>query len=372
MLSKSLFGFVGLAVIIVLSSWGYVGHQIISGGITQILPHQLQFLNPEWTDMVRLHASDADYRKATDPDESPRHYIDIDNYPGFLQTGMIHQDLDTLIALHGHDFVYEQGVLPWATIHAYDSMVACMRRHDWNKAGLFAADLGHYVGDGHMPLHLTRNYNGQYTNQNGIHSRYETKMIGRYREELTIQHDSVQVIEDVSDYIFQYIYANYLFKDSLLAADLEATAIAGNTSSDTYYAALWSGTRNFTQSLLQHASRSLSSLIYTGWLEAGSPPLDPNAIEEFQANRVAELIPPFPNPVRHTTHIPVRILVPQTLVSLKIYNTNGSMVTNLADSTLDAGHHTFVWHPDSNPQGIYFCILECNNQIQIRKLVLIR
>ncbi len=147
-------------LILLLSSWGYQGHQKISGGITVILPLEMAFLVPGWTDIVRLHASDADYRKDTDPDESPRHNIDIDNYPEFIFSGKINQDLDSLIAEFGYSFVIDQGVLPWATLTSYDSLVSCFARHNWEKAGLFAADLGHYVGDGHMPMHLTKNYNG--------------------------------------------------------------------------------------------------------------------------------------------------------------------------------------------------------------------
>ena len=37
-----------------------------------------------------------------------------------------------------------------------------------------AADLGHYLADAHVPLHTTGNYNGQRTNQTGIHALWET------------------------------------------------------------------------------------------------------------------------------------------------------------------------------------------------------
>ena len=31
----------------------------------------------------------------------------------------------------------------------------------------YSAGLGHYIGDAHVPLHTTENYNGQLTNQKG-------------------------------------------------------------------------------------------------------------------------------------------------------------------------------------------------------------
>lgn len=39
----------------------------------------------------------------------------------------------------------------------------------------YAADLGYYVADACLPLHTTYNYNGQHTNQDRIHSLWESK-----------------------------------------------------------------------------------------------------------------------------------------------------------------------------------------------------
>ena len=39
-----------------------------------------------------------------------------------------------------------------------------------------SADLGHYVSYAHVPLHTTENYNGQLTNQKGIHAFWESRL----------------------------------------------------------------------------------------------------------------------------------------------------------------------------------------------------
>ncbi|HEY9113754.1 MAG TPA: hypothetical protein VIN10_03585, partial [Bacteroidales bacterium] len=157
-----------LTLPLVLISWGYQGHHKISEESKQSFHEEMtQFL--AWANVLAEHASDADDRKDIDPNEGPRHYIDIDNYPVFLEKGRIPQTYDSVIDIYGEDFVIEQGILPWATKTTYDSIVSCFMRRDWDKAGLFAADLGHYVADGHMPLHITMNYNGQHTGNTGIH-----------------------------------------------------------------------------------------------------------------------------------------------------------------------------------------------------------
>ncbi len=165
-----------IALSLILMSWGYTGHEKISHEASLSFNQQMSEFNA-WTDFLAAHASDADERKAWDPTEGPKHYIDIDNYQQFIDNGTIPQTLDSVISIYGYSFVYDQGILPWTTLIAFDSLRACFERLDWTKAKFFAADLGHYVADGHMPLHITRNYNGQYSGNNGIHSRYESTMI---------------------------------------------------------------------------------------------------------------------------------------------------------------------------------------------------
>ena len=41
----------------------------------------------------------------------------------------------------------------------------------------YSADIGHYIGDAHVPLHTTENYNGQMTGQKGIHGLWESRLV---------------------------------------------------------------------------------------------------------------------------------------------------------------------------------------------------
>ena len=145
-----------------------------------------------WADSLSVHASDADYRKQIDSEERPRHYIDIDNYPEFLESGMINHNFDSLVVIHGYNFVMEQGILPWAILKSFDSLQTSFEKGNWHSAMLHASDLGHYIGDSNMPLHLTRNYNGQFTGQYGIHSRYESNMISQYSNQIIYEGDTIK------------------------------------------------------------------------------------------------------------------------------------------------------------------------------------
>ena len=90
---------------------------------------------------------------------------------------------------------------------------------------MLSADLGHYVGDGHQPLHCTENYDGDATNQSGVHSRYETDLVGAYQTSIIYTNDLATYISDVSTYAFNFIYLTNKYVDSTLYGDSVATAL---------------------------------------------------------------------------------------------------------------------------------------------------
>jgi hypothetical protein len=250
-----------------------------------------------WADSLANHGGDADDRKSWDSNESIRHYIDIDNYAEFNSTGHIASTFDSVVNIHGLNFVENQGTIPWATVIMYDSLKMSFQQHDWHSAMLHAADLGHYVGDAHQPLHLTKNYDGQYTAQDGVHSRYESNLVYNFLSQWTsYSGDIVHFVTDVNHYVFNYIYNNYQYKDSVLAADTYAQNIAGNNNTYAYYQAFWSHARHFSVLLFHNASHALAELIYTAWVEAGSPAMVAGINEQNEAYDKDIQLNVYPNP----------------------------------------------------------------------------
>lgn len=362
-----MFSLAGLSLWLILSSWGTVGHRKINEHAPASFPSGLNFLRASWTTILADNASVADDRKQWDNSESPKHYIDIDNYNEFNQTGKIPMTLDSVLNIYGISFVLSNGTVPWATIATFDSVKACFQRNDFGKASLFAADLGHYVADGHQPLHITKNYDGQSTGQNGIHSRYETRMIGTYNSSIVYENDTAQLISDVPGYIFTYLYQNYQYIDSVLLADQYAQSVAGNTNSTAYYQSLWNRTGAFTTELFRHASYALSSLIYTAWVEAGKP----NGISVLSMDPLA-LGQNIPNPFTGSTIIPVQINLNNQKVTLKVYDSAGKMVTTLVDGKLKKGAHQVTWDGSVFPSGIYYYVLQSGNSVLSRKMIRVK
>jgi hypothetical protein len=353
----------------VFFGWGYVGHKIINyNTILSALP-EMEFFET-WADSLKAHASDADDRKSWDPNEAPKHYIDIDNYPEFIQTGTIPQNFDSIVAIHGYTFVIDQGILPWAILNTADSIRAAFEINDMHKAMLLSADLGHYIADSHMPLHITRNYNGQYTGQIGVHSRYESTLISNYQSQIVYGGDSLQYIQNLPDFIFNMIYENYQYVDSVLYADAAAEAFAGNHNSTTYYNKFWELAKNFTIGLFQKASYRIACVIYTEWINSGNATSNRSENNKLLISDF-NLSQNYPNPFNPITTISWYIPV-KSHVTLKIYDVLGKEIATLVNEEKSAGNYQFEFDASQLSSGTYFYTLHAGDFIQTNKMVLLK
>lgn len=180
------------AIVCILSAllmgWGFSPHRHIHAKAWVQLPPNLQNAWGGDPTLLVRYATSADARKHIDSLEAPRHYLDFDDVLETLSEGACS---DGLIGMRWPD--YEAlltacdstldprrfGVLPWQLHWTYRKLVGLMTATDSTPANLedvlrTAADLGHYLADAHVPLHTTGNYNGQRTNQTGIHALWET------------------------------------------------------------------------------------------------------------------------------------------------------------------------------------------------------
>ena len=252
-------------------SWGEKGHQVISKNAVMLLPKEMASFKA-WKDYMVEHASDADIRRKTDKTEAPRHYIDIDFYKEFLNGKMIENE-DELISKYGDSTVTANGILPWTTQETLNSLTVALKEKNRDKALIYAADLGHYVADGHQPMHTTVNYNGQLTDQKGVHFRYEVTMVDMHIDTLedVVDSSNINYIKDPLSFIFNYISNANSVNDVLLDADKLAHQETGSTESDDYYRIMWFRTKYVTEMQFKTAEEDLSSLLYTAWVNAGKP-----------------------------------------------------------------------------------------------------
>lgn len=258
------------SLLLTLGSWGEKAHRKINSSCVEYFPREIRALRA-WAPTLADHGSDADKRKKNDPEEFVRHFIDADNYEEFAKQQLIPSDFQAACTRYGKAMVMKNGTLPWVTDSTYQALVANFKTGNWKQAVRTAADLGHYVGDGFMPLHITANYNGQMSNQTGIHSRYEGEMIDRYIGNVEFKPSRSIPIKEVKPAVIGYLTTNYAFMDLLLKADRKALLEAEGQYNDRYYESLWQQTEGFTTGLLEDASRTTAGFIYRAWKEAGKP-----------------------------------------------------------------------------------------------------
>jgi hypothetical protein len=255
-------------------AWWRDGHEWITRAAIEHLPLPLRgyFKANEQTIVTRA---------AQEPPGA--HYIDIDYYPEFL-AGTFPRDIDDLIAIYGTAVVNANGRGPWTYVGYVASlsagMVGASTPTDWLSFTTAAGYLAHYIEDLHNPLHLTVNYDGQFTGNNGIHARYEGEMIERHFDDLIIEPFEVEYLDSPLDFVFDGIEARYPLVAEILAADDLAPRPYGGA----YYDALWQETGDFTDDLFQAAAKAVASSWYTAWVDAGSPRTFLASAADFEAD----------------------------------------------------------------------------------------
>jgi hypothetical protein len=257
-----------------LFGWGGLAHRIITENAMNNLPDEMQ-LNQDWKSYITEHCSDPDWRKKETPGEAERHYLDIDYYEEFNRGEMIFEK-DELIAKYGKEIVIDQGVLPWAILETYENLVKAFSEKDEVKILLYSSNLAHYIEDGSQPQHVILNYNGKHSDQYGIHGRYERDMIRAYELEIreTMLFQPVEKIELDLEFIFDYITNTNSLSGLIFEADLHAlkfTKEREDKYDEEYLRILWFKTEYITKLQFNVASKVLSSLIYSAWIDAGKP-----------------------------------------------------------------------------------------------------
>ncbi len=376
-----------VAFLVLLTGWGSVGHRIINGDGVVELPASMQFFITN-AGFLAQHASDPDNRKGQDSQkpyilkEGPRHFIDMERFSEFASRS-IPENFGVVIAEYDSATVFDIGIVPWAAVWTMDSLTAQLKRGDTLDALQSAADLGHYVGDAHQPLHCTKDYDGRTSlpGSNGIHSRYESTMITRHQGEITFQRDSVHYISNPIDFLLSIVYESNSYVDSIYAADVYARQMTGWNGSGSvptpYTDTLWARTGNFTELQFQRAGVRYADLLYTAWMNSldttATAVPTPLALSSRPSGFWLEQN--YPNPFNPTTTINFS-LSSVAHVNLSIYSIQGVLVATLQNRELPAGVYRTTFDAGNLSSGVYIYRLRIESGGGVlassRKLVLLK
>ena len=209
--------------------------------------------------------------KTGDPAEGPRHFLDIDIYGPYPFVELPH-NYDEAVAKFGVEDVTKRGLATWRIAEYTQLLSEAMKSGNTQKIVQTAGALAHYVEDIHMPLHVVKNYNGQLTNQHGVHQRFEDDMVDAYAEQIPLMPKTASEIEDPLEAAFDIVLDSYVYADNLLHADRRA-----KLDEDTYGAPYLEKLFRFggwiAVQRMNDAATAAASYWYTAWLRAGKPEL---------------------------------------------------------------------------------------------------
>jgi hypothetical protein len=157
------------------SSWGFFAHRKINQLAVFTLPPAMSVFYKKHIEYLTESAVNPDKRRYIIPAEAPRHYIDLDDY-GDSARYKLPRYWNDAVAKFGEDSLNARGIVPWHIYRVYLQLKDAFFLRDPDRILRTSADLGHYVADAHVPLHTTRNYDGQLTNQLGIHGLWESRL----------------------------------------------------------------------------------------------------------------------------------------------------------------------------------------------------
>ena len=209
--------------------------------------------------------------KTGDPAEGPRHFLDIDIYGPYPFVELPH-DYDEAVAKFGVEDVTKRGLATWRIADYTQLLSEAMKSGDAEKIVGAAGALAHYIEDIHMPLHVVKNYNGQLTNQHGVHQRFEDDMVDAYAEQIHLSPKMASEIEDPLEYAFDIVLDSYVYADNLLHADRRAK-LGEDTYGTPYLEKFFRLSGWIAVQRMNDAATATASYWYTAWLRAGKPEL---------------------------------------------------------------------------------------------------
>lgn len=239
-------------------------------------------------DFIDEHAVDPDKRRYVDSLEGPRHFLDADHY-GKNPFSRLPQNWYDAAKKYSVDTLDKYGTVPWVIQYNYYWLVKAFKAHDTTAILKTSANLGHYIADAHVPLHLTQNFDGQLTHQNGIHALWESRLPELFSAKYSLYAGKARYINNPLTEAFKICRASFSCVDSVLILERKLNArfpqdkkyemvLRGNRKVKDYSVAYSTAYHSLLNGMVRRRIRSailaVGSFWYSAWIDAGQPNLD--------------------------------------------------------------------------------------------------
>lgn len=286
MIRNLLKGCVCTTIVLLFSSWGFFGHKRINRLAVFTLPPEMIGFYKANIDYLAEASVNPDRRRFSVVDEAARHYIDLDHY-GTTAMDSMPRFWKKAVELYTEDTLKAYGIVPWHVFTMYHRLKDAFLLRDRERILRVSAELGHYIGDAHVPLHTTENYNGQMTGQDGIHGFWESRLVELYSDDYNFVVGRAMYLPAPQLAIWQAVRASHLLKDSVLLIERDLALRFGDRRfsfetkgratvkvySEAYSREYHRSLHGMVEKRMREAIHMIGSFWYTAWVDAGQPEL---------------------------------------------------------------------------------------------------
>ncbi|MFN2437988.1 MAG: zinc dependent phospholipase C family protein [Chitinophagaceae bacterium] len=268
--------------------WGFFGHRKINSYATFLLPPQMMVFYKPNLQFISEHSVDPDMRRYAVAEEGARHYIDIDHY-GTYPYNNLPRNWNEAVAKFTEDTLMQYGIVPWWIQTMQRRLTDAFREKSSAKILKFSAEIGHYIADAHVPLHATKNHNGQFTNQKGIHGFWESRVPELLADkEWDFFIGKAAYIKNIGAFTWEKVLESAAAADTVLRYERELTSrfspdqkfafenrngVLVRQYSSAFTIAYDKLLKGMIERRMRQSVYAVACFWYTAWVDAGQPDL---------------------------------------------------------------------------------------------------
>ncbi len=275
-----------IGVVMLCSGWGFFAHKKINRLAVFTLPTAMAGFYKKNIEYITESAVNPDRRRYAIPEEAPRHYIDLDDY-GDSAIYKLPRYWSDAVKQFGEDSLNAHGIVPWHIYRVYNQLKDAFFLKDPDRILHLSADLAHYIADAHVPLHTTKNYDGQLTDQIGIHGFWESRLpelyfdsyeffVGKASHISNVQLTAWQVVMKANHAVDSVLrFEKLLFKESdgkkfnFETKGRQTVKVVSEEYSRRYHEML----SGMVERQFRASVKMTGDIWYTAWVDAGQPDL---------------------------------------------------------------------------------------------------
>jgi hypothetical protein len=289
-------------ILILCTSWGFFAHKEINKMAIFSLPQPLMSFYKVHIEYITDQAVNPDKRRYVVKGEAPKHYMDIEYYTDSVL--FVQPNWKDAAILYPEDSMQAHGILPWNLIRMSYYLTDAFKAKDVKAILKLSADIGHYIGDLHVPLHATKNYNGQLTNQHGIHGLWESRLPELFFQSYSLYVGKATYISNIHSTVWSALTESRACVDSVLRIEKDLQHSFKEDKifsyedrngqnmrvySYEYSRAYHNGLKDMVQRRMRNAIQMTANMWYTCWVNAGKPDLTSFPEPTFTKEELEEL-----------------------------------------------------------------------------------